>query len=71
MSEEVVQTSAPGIDIVDYDFKGGIRVKTNRMFLGSSEKPVSSSRSVTTSSGLTFSNQPQRNLSQQNVSIRD
>lgn len=22
-----------GIDIVDYDFKGGIRVKTNRMFM--------------------------------------
>ena len=51
-----------GIDIVDYDFTGGMRVKTNRMF--TSQKPGNqTSRSVNASSNLTFNRNHARNLS--------
>jgi hypothetical protein len=33
LKERLESSKEQGIDIVDYDFKGGIRVQTNRMFM--------------------------------------
>ena len=42
---DAVDSNDQGIDIVDYDFKGGIRVKTNRMFMNSDVTPPTGNRS--------------------------
>jgi hypothetical protein len=44
-------TPNDGIDIVNYDFNGGIRVKTNRIFVNRDEAPPFTSRSANPTPG--------------------